>query len=73
MRADVIYIDGSHEEEDVYADLVGYWELVRPGGVLVGDDWNWDGVRLAATRFAREQGLAVTQLADKWYLEKTSR
>jgi predicted O-methyltransferase YrrM len=54
----------------VYADLVGYWDLVRPGGVLAGDDWGWDGVRLAATRFAREQGVVVTQLADKWFLEK---
>lgn len=70
VTADLIYIDGSHEEDDVYADLVSYWDLVRPGGVLVGDDWGWDGVRLAATRFARENGLTVTQLADKWYLEK---
>jgi hypothetical protein len=70
VSADLIYVDGSHEEEDVYADLVGYWDLVRPGGVLAGDDWGWDGVRLAATRFAREQGVVVTQLADKWYLEK---
>ena len=70
VRADLIYIDGSHEEEDVYADLVGYWDLVRPGGLLAGDDWSWDGVRIAATRFAREQRVAVTQLADKWFLEK---
>lgn len=70
ITADLIYIDGSHEEDDVYADLVSYWDLVRPGGVLAGDDWAWDGVRLAATRFARENGLTVIQLADKWYLEK---
>jgi hypothetical protein len=73
IKAELIYIDGSHEEEDVYADLVSYWDLVRPGGILVGDDWNWDGVRLAATRFAREQGLRITQLADKWYLEKSGK
>ena len=70
VKAGLIYIDGSHEEEDVYADLVSYWDLVQPGGILVGDDWGWDGVRLAATRFAKEQGLAVVQLLDKWYLAK---
>ncbi len=70
IKADLIYIDGSHEEEDVYADLVSYWDLLRPGGILVGDDWGWDGVRLAATRFAKEQGLAVVHLADKWYLDR---
>ena len=72
IKAPLIYIDGSHEEEDVYADLVSCWDLVQSGGILVGDEWGWDGVRVAATRFAKEQGLAVTHLADKWYLEKAA-
>jgi SAM-dependent methyltransferase len=70
LTAPLIYIDGSHEEDDVYADLVSYWDLVEPGGILVGDDWGWDGVRISATRFAKEQGREVKHLADKWYLEK---
>lgn len=70
VRADLIYIDGSHEEEDVYQDLVSYWDLVRPGGVLFGDDWDWDGVRLAVERFAAGQGLAITHLHDKWVLRR---
>ena len=70
VRADLIYIDGSHEEEDVYQDLVSYWDLVRPGGVLFGDDWGWDGVRLAVERFARENGLAITHRHDKWELQR---
>ena len=72
VQAGLIYIDGSHEEDDVYADLVSYWDLVLPGGILAGDDWAWDGVRLAASRFAKEQGLKITHLADKWYLEKAT-
>ena len=70
IRADLIYIDGSHEEEDVYQDLLSYWDLVRPGGVLFGDDWSWDGVRLAVQRFARENGLAITHRHDKWELKR---
>ena len=38
LLADVVYIDGSHEYADVKRDLEGYWPLVRPGGVLFGDD-----------------------------------
>ena len=72
VQAGLIYIDGSHEEDDVYADLVSYWDLVLPGGILAGDDWAWDGVRLAASRFAKEKGLKITHLADKWYLEKAT-
>ena len=70
VRADLIYIDGSHEEEDVYQDLVSYWDLVRPGGVLFGDDWSWDGVRLAVERFARENSLPITHRHDKWELKR---
>ena len=71
ITADLVYIDGSHEEEDVYDDLVAYWDLVRPGGRLLGDDWGWDGVRLAVERFAREEGLAVRHRHDKWELARS--
>lgn len=70
LTADLIYLDGSHEEEDVFGDLLGYWEIVAPGGVLFGDDWAWDGVRLAVERFAREHRLTVRFVADKWVLDK---
>lgn len=70
ITADFIYLDGSHEEDDVYADLLSYWDLLRPSGILAGDDWGWDGVRLAASRFARAQSLQITHLEDKWYLSK---
>ncbi len=70
VHADLIYLDGSHEEEDVYQDLVTWWDIVRPGGVLVGDDWSWDGVRLAVQRFANEHKLAIPHRHDKWELRK---
>lgn len=72
LRGDLIYIDGSHEEEDVYQDVLDYWEVLVPGGTLFGDDWSWDGVRLAVGRFAREQNLRVGFLADKWMLRKAA-
>ena len=68
LRADLIYVDGSHEEEDVYQDLVAWWDVLRPAGVLFGDDWSWDGVRLAVQRFATENHLAITHRHDKWEL-----
>lgn len=69
-RAKLIYVDGSHEEDDVLADLIGWWDVLVPGGVMFGDDWSWDGVRLAVSRFAREAGIAVRFVADKWALDK---
>ncbi|MEA3207948.1 MAG: hypothetical protein QOE70_1005 [Chthoniobacter sp.] len=70
ITAELIYVDGSHEEEDVYQDLCSYWELLAGGGILFGDDYAWDGVRLAVDRFAREIGLEIRFLADKWVLKK---
>lgn len=65
--ADMVYVDASHEEEDVYRDICDYWDLLRNRGVLFGDDYyNWDGVRLAVDRFAREQKRQVFFVDDKW-------
>jgi hypothetical protein len=70
ISADMIYVDASHEEEDVYQDLCNYWEVVSDGGILFGDDYSWDGVRLAVHRFAKEEGREVTFVSDKWVLRK---
>ncbi len=68
VQADLIYLDGSHEEEDVYQDIVTWWDILSPGGILFGDDWTWDGVRFAVERFAAEHGLSVSHRHDKWEL-----
>jgi len=68
LRADLIYIDGSHEEEDVYQDLLDYHILLKPGGKIFGDDWSWSGVRAAVERFASEEKLPIHHLHDKWVL-----
>ena len=51
--ADVVYVDAGHEEEEVRADLENYFELLRPGGVMFGDDYhpNVPGVIRAVDRF----------------------
>ena len=70
ITSPLVYIDASHEEEDVFSDLVDYWEIVAPGGVLFGDDWSWDGVRLAVERFAARVSVPISFNADKWMLKK---
>lgn len=68
LRAELIYLDGSHEEEDVYQDLLDYHILLKPGGKIFGDDWDWSGVRAAVERFADDEGLPIRHLHDKWVL-----
>lgn len=72
ISADLIYLDASHDEDDVYADAQAYWPLLKPGGIMLGDDWSarWHGVICAANRFAREKNLALQTAGEKWILQK---
>lgn len=38
---DLVYIDGSHQAPDVLADAVLSFSLLRPGGVMIFDDYLW--------------------------------
>lgn len=43
---DIIYIDGAHDGRSVFIDAVNSWHLLKPGGVVVFDDYlfhedNW--------------------------------
>lgn len=39
---DFIYVDGSHQAVNVLFDAVGAWLLLKPGGVLIFDDYLWE-------------------------------
>jgi predicted O-methyltransferase YrrM len=39
---DAAYIDGSHEAADVLEDAVLAFRLLKPGGVLIFDDYEWN-------------------------------
>ena len=38
-----IYIDGSHKAVNVLEDAVLAWPLLKKGGLLIFDDYGWDG------------------------------
>src|SRR5690606_20727301 len=40
---DVIYIDGGHEGVNVIEDAVHAFRLVKQGGLICFDDYEWDG------------------------------
>ncbi|MBX3438022.1 MAG: class I SAM-dependent methyltransferase [Planctomycetaceae bacterium] len=40
---DFVYVDGSHEGRDVLEDCVLAWRLLKPGGLMCCDDYEWDG------------------------------
>jgi hypothetical protein len=72
VSAGLIHIDASHEYEGVLLDCRLYWEILEPGGWMIGDDYSpsWPGVVRAADEFAREKGCKLTEASPKWIVRK---
>ena len=51
---DVIYLDSAHEVEETLIEVKLAYSVLKPYGILFGDDWAWDGVRHDVVNFARE-------------------
>lgn len=52
IKADLVYIDGSHDYFDVYHDILNYSELLLENGLIFGDDYHWADVKKAVIDFA---------------------
>lgn len=71
--ADVVHVDGAHDYAAVTADLTAWWPLLRPGGVLIGDDYypskdTWPEVCQAFQDFFKTTEIEAVQ--GKCYIRK---
>lgn len=53
-------MDSAHEMRETFSEIVAYWPLVAPGGLLLGDDFNWAAVSHDAQLFARTHGTELS-------------
>ena len=68
---DWIYIDGNHF--DVYNDLTNWYNNVREGGIIMGDDYGNRGypkVKEDVDRFCKERGLKLHKLHFQYWFKK---
>lgn len=72
IKADMIYIDASHDEKDVYDDINNYWEILNIGGVVFGDDYSehWPGVKSAVNDFVSDNELNISFTERQWVIGK---
>ncbi len=72
IQADIIYVDAAHEYEPVKSDLEAYWNILKPGGIMFGDDYSdyWPGLIKATNEFAAKQGIKPEINGVIWKLTK---
>lgn len=69
IKAELIYIDGSHDEQDVYDDLCNYYDICTK--VMFGDDWRYFAdVERAVTRFCNERNITFDVVDDNFWIIK---
>jgi hypothetical protein len=49
---EVVYLDSAHEEGETFLELSYAWDILPPGGILMGDDWGWAAVAHDVTKFS---------------------
>lgn len=72
---DFVFVDGSHEYKDVKNDLILYYEKIRPGGFMAGDDYNtgFSGVPQAVNEFFNSKNIKINidqEQSRIWWVQK---
>ena len=67
---DFIYLDGSHDEDDVYDDLMEWYPRLSPTGRMCGDDIGWPSVQRAIERVKKTYNFTVHADDNFWWIER---
>lgn len=73
-KVDVVYLDSAHELGETLVELFMFWQLLRPGGVLVGDDEYFEAVRHDRSVFAECHNVTWESFGrGQWMIRKQRR
>ena len=70
IKANLIYIDGSHDYKDVISDMEDYYNLLEKDGIIFGDDMNWESVRNAVNDFSKSHNIKYELAYDHFWIIK---
>ena len=66
-QPDFVYLDAAHEKGETLIEIRRAFELLRPGGVLVGDDLDWPAVEVRRwRRSAQSAARARASAPERW-------
>lgn len=68
----LIYLDSAHEVDETYYELCLYYQLLAPGGILMGDDYGWPAVKVDVDRFVQDKRLELNMFGVyyNWFVKK---
>lgn len=69
---DFVFIDANHQEKFVREDIYAWYPKLRRGGLLMGHDYNIDGVRVAVDEWVAKFGKPLVHSdnnSDVWATE----
>jgi len=71
-KADVIYVDSAHERFETLAELHLFWQILRPGGLMLGDDFHgFEAVAHDVRVFATCYNLTIDAFyGEQWLIRK---
>lgn len=74
LTLDAVFIDAAHDYENVKKDIALWWPKVRPGGMLIGHDFNhkWPGVERAVAEVFNLMAVGVAP-DSVWFVLKDDR
>lgn len=72
-QIDLIFIDGNHTYEYVKNDCNLWWNKIKSGGIMCGDDYYMDETRKAVDEFSSNKKLEFVSKQNgylTWFIEK---
>jgi hypothetical protein len=69
QMVDFVYIDAEHDTESVLQDMQSWYPYVSgKRGILCGDDWTWESVKIAVKRFAQIHHVSICAEGNFWVI-----
>jgi hypothetical protein len=71
---DFVHIDAAHDYDNALKDIKSWYPKVKPGGLVTGDDYGWDGVFRAVNEFFGAENITYYDHDNKngnvWFYRK---
>jgi predicted O-methyltransferase YrrM len=66
---DFIYVDGSHKHTDCLEDMILSWRLLKSGGIMAVDDYEWKDISIVEGGKVKGPKLAIDTFLALWDCE----